>query len=780
MKKRLPAFGLILALSLSLCACSVKQDGFLKGKKHEYSQTVAYAAKAWNGVDHFETQKNHILTNQTARLDLGNDAEGLTALTSLQTGEILLQNTVTTRLTMTDDTVGQVFGGTQTVHQGNYGVSYSLTDSPVRFPGSADKAIVLKDFDLTNAEDQSTFSALDHQISSEKGETGWKITSQGKNRSQFGARYLNLDLGTADRYYLSVTLKATDLSAIKCYFSTQDVPLSEDTLLGTLEFPKESQSDFVTVTAPIEHRFWQGTLQTLLFRFPEGQTGSLEISRIALLTENDPVKEKVANTLWTVYSDRIYFSQWLNSEENPSAVATTFSINAAKCIGVVEEDHFIGLNMIDGSLLGFVCPSGGTLRVERDEKEVRIILDWNLSQAPAVSLRIYLNYTDDSSALKQIAQEEHTPLTEKDFTVAGAEFVGYDPKGGMYRLKKTGEQVTLSVKKTSRILYFYLEPDQGTAWSLRDKKGNRLPIDAGTTFPLYPGKSTLTVQLIPESAPEKLPEPTFLSQMGWIRQGDAETILTGLCAQNTVRYDAPDASCSATLTATRMNNGKATLYDVEYSFRSPVEISDLRTTFPLFSFGLEYGFDRYFYLDGENQSVSVEAGKEEISYLASMPYLGLSSDGESAGWLITKGEITQRGIPSTAHLCLRYKEVDEDTPNGLYLSLDQKDVIFEKGDTVKAQIIQWHDNPTEESLSQLRKDGNFQLIQTESKDTKTITAMGMEDTVLLRIEGFESYKFPKLSANGEPFTPEYHVYVDENGYYAFAFAVAVGTELSVE
>lgn len=779
MKKRLPALGLILALSLSLCACATEENGFLKGKKNAYSQTVSYAKGAWNSVDHVEAQGNHTLTNRTARLDLGNGTEGLTALTSLQTGEALLQNTVTTRLTATDGTVGQVFGGTQTVHQGNYGVSYSLTDSAARFPASADKAIVLKDFDLTDAENQNAFSALDHQVSSEKGETGWKITSQGKNRSQFGARYLNIDLGTADRYYLSVTLKATDLSAIKCYFSTQDVPLTEDTLLGTLELPKESQSDFITVTAPVEHRFWQGTLQTLLFRLPEGEMGSLEISRIAIFTENDPIKEKVANTLWTVYSDRIYFSQWLNSEDS-SAVSTTFSVNAAKCIDVVEEEHFIGLKMIDGSLLGFVRPSGGTLRVERNEGELQLILDWSPSQTPAVSLRIYLNYTDDLSDLRQLAQEERTPLTEENFTVEGAKFVGYDPKGGMYRLKKTGEQVTLSVKKTSRILYFYLEPDQGTAWSLRDKQGNRLPIDAGTTFPLCPKKSTLTVQLIPETASEKIPEPDFLSQMGWIRQGDAETVLSGLCSRNTVRYDAPDASCSATLTTTRLNNGKATLYDVEYSFRSPVEFSDLRTTFPLFSFGLEYGFDRYFYLDGENQSVSVEAGEEEFSYLASMPYVGLSSEGESAGWLITKGEISQRGMPETAHLCLRYKEVDENTPNELYLSLDQKDATFGKGDTVKVQIIQWHDEPSEESLNQLRTKGNFRLIQTEHKDAKTVVAMGMEDTVLLKIEGFESYKFPKLSVNGEPFAPNYHVYVDENGYYGFAFAVAVGTEIEIK
>ena len=194
---------------------------------------------------------------------------------------------------------------------------------------------------------------------------------------------------------------------------------------------------------------------------------------------------------------------------------------------------------------------------------------------------------------------------------------------------------------------------------------------------------------------------------------------------------------------------------------------------------VEYAYG--FYLNGENQTVTAPAGSEQVAYLGSMPYLCLSTDGETAGWLITSGRMTAGGTPSTAHLCLRYREVSEDDPNKMYLSFDQGETDFVPGDTLTAQVIRVEtETVTEDALKILRNGGSFQLIQKAERNSEPFTVLGMEDSVILQIEGFDRYTFPKILANGEEFTPEYHVYVDKNGYYGFAFAVPAGTEIEIK
>ena len=379
MKGRLTAAGLILALCLSLSACTggTSSQALLRGRKTEYTETIAYANRAWGGVGMTESDGKHTLKNLTAQMEFTEDAAGLQSMISLQTGESILQNTAVTYLTKPDGTVGQIFGGTETTARGNYGVSHYRTDSDVRFRSGVDQAEVLKEYDLSKTEAQEAFSILKNDVTPEGTPEGLKITSPGKSRSQFGARYLGLDLGADQRFYLSVTLKATDVSGLKCYFSTDKAPLTEDTLLGTLDLSTAQGEAFVTLTAEIENELWTGALQTLLFRLPEGESGTVEISRIAVLTANDPVDEGIASALWTVYSDRIYFTQALTQGSYQEAT-TVFSIHGGKCTDVIETEDSIGLKLIDGSVLGFVRPrNGGTLRVERTDSEVRVILTWD-------------------------------------------------------------------------------------------------------------------------------------------------------------------------------------------------------------------------------------------------------------------------------------------------------------------------------------------------------------------------------------------------------------------
>ncbi len=781
MRRRFMAAGVLLSLALSLCACGTFQEnGLLKGKKTEYSETISYANGALGDVKLTESHENHSVSNRTAQLEFGTKTEGLKALTSLQTGEILLQNTFVTTLTAPDGKEGQVSGGSIEVRQEHYSVSLQKDGAALRFPAGTENSTVLKEFDLTDEKNQSDFSDLKHDVTVTESEKGLILTSKGKNRSQFGARNLNLDLGTADRYYLSVTLKADGLSGLKCYFSTDTAALTDDTLLGTLNLSNAGETGFVTLTAEIKNELWNGKLQTLLFRLPEGETGTLELSRIAILTAKDSLVEGIAQTQWTVYPDRIYFAQSAAvSPTDYTEISTVISVNAAKCKEMVETKNAVALKLIDGSLLGFVRPmADGTLRVEKADGEIRLILDWNLSgENPSAALRIYLNYTQDTEELEQAAKEERTPLTPEDFTFSGAELEGYDPKTGSYRLKRTEERVSLSVKKSNRALYFRLPPAENTAWSVQDKKGNRLPIAAGTVFPLCADGKALTVQLTPEPAAERKQSSSFFTDLGLLKQSETVTEFNGLYHQNTAVYASDDGSYSVSLTSTRRIGGKAAVYDIEYRFLARTKVEDLQETFPLFAFHLPEEFDEYFYLNAENQTVTVPAGREEISYLGSMPYVGLSSEEESSGWLITKGQRTSGGVLTTAHLCLRYQEIDG-KPNRLYLAFDQSEADFSKGDTLTAQVILLEEAPvSENTLKTLRNNGNLRLIQTENKNTKTVTAIGLEDTVVMKIEGFDRYTFPKITANGTLFTPEYHVYVDKNGYYGFAFAVPSGTEL---
>ncbi len=781
MKRRLPALGLLLALAFSLCACGKNQETVLNGKKTKYSHTIAYATQAWGGVDITETEGEHSLKNQTAQLNFGQNSEGLESLVSLQTGETILQNTVITTLTRSDGQFGTVTGGREETAQGNYGVSHFCTGGGVRSPQTLSNAAVLKEFDLTDKAQQNAFSVLKNDVTAEKTEQGLSITSPGKVRSQFGARYLGVELQSADHYYLSLTLRTEQISGLKCYFSTDSVPLTEDTLLGTLDLTGAKGSEFVTLIAPIDNLLWKGVLQTLLFRLPEGESGTVELSRIAILTLNDAVDEGVFDSLWTVYSDRIYFTQTLKPNEiSYTALSTVFSIPSAKCTEVLSLDDAIAVKLIDGSVFGIVRPAGGTLRTETENGMTNILLDWDTSTL-SVTLRIYLNYTDSTEELEQIARQEREPLSEEQFVLDGCAYLGYDPKGGMYRISPSTDSFLIKLKKTDRPVYVYLESETNDAWCIYDKKGNQLPIFAGTTFPLYAKDGEITVTLKKQSTKESIQLPTFFAEEGLIEQSRSQSVFYGLYTQNTTCYAAPDGSYEVSLTATRLKDGKSTLYDVEYRFLTEKSVADGLSTLPLFSFETEYGFEEYYYLNSENQPVYSTAGSESVLYLGSTPYLGLLSDGSASGFLITDGQMTQKGTPETAHLSLRYEEIREGEPNKLILSFDLNDGEFIRGDVLTARIIQRDDGTeTEATLKTLREQGNFRLIQTQDNTTKTVTALGMEETVIVCIEGYDRYQFPKITANGERFTPEYQVYVDENGYYGFAFAVNNGTELEIK
>lgn len=785
MKRRLTALMLLIILCFSLCSCAGKEgsNSVLNGKKTEYSETIAYATLANGGVEISEEGGNHTLKNRTARLQFGADTAELKGLTSLQTGEVLLQNTLVTTLSTADGRQGRLSGGSETVQAGQYGIGHHRTDGVILLEKNPAQAEVLKEFDLTKGNGQEIFSTQNHEITASKSEDGLKITSEGGARAQFGGRYLGISLGEYDHYYLSITLRAEGISGLECFFSTETVPLAEDTSLGTLSLSSVSGSEFVTLTAKVENRHWKGALQTLLFRLPQGETGFAEISRIAVLGLNDEGIENVADTLWTVYSDRIYFSQTLRIDPTAyTSCATVISLPRAKCTEVTETEDFVALKIIDGSVLGFVRPlSGASLRVEETEDRIFVTFDWDLSKETlGLSFRMYLNYTDDLEELAQFAAEERTPLTAEDFQLQDLEFEGYDPKGGIYRLKQTGENPSVKIKQNDRSIFLYLAPQQGTCWVLCDEDGVRLPVFAGTTFPLCSAGKELTVKLISQPVPETLPIPEFFPRLGLIKLSEESTVLNGLCAQNTVVYASEDGAYTVTLTATRLNGGRSTIYDIQYDFHARKQVSDLLNAFPFFSFGLTYGFDEYFYCNSENATVSATAGQESVSYLGSMPYVGLSASTESAGWLVTKSAMTAGGESSTALLALRYAEVSQGEPNCLYLSFDGGETDFLQGDTLTAQVVRLDGaSDYETALKDLRDGGSFRLIQREQGDAP-ITVTGMEETVILQLEGFDDYHFPLLLADGKPFTPDYHVYVDEKGYYGFAFSVARGTEIRVE
>ena len=780
MKYRIAALLLCLGLGLSLCACSSDTNGGLNAAPSPYSATIAYATEARGGVSLSDSALGHSVTNRTVRLDFGTGREELLALSSRQTGEILLKNTFVTTLTTADGRTAVITGGNDRVEQGQYGVGHRRTEQNVAIPALPSEATLLKEY-APNGKGLSDFSALNNDLSSEMTDAGLKITSEGKNRSQFGARFLDLDLGEHDKYYLSITLKTTGLSGLKCFFSTTDTPLTESTVLGTLQLT--DSAEFVTLTAPIENANWKGVLQTLLFRLPEGETGTAEISRIALFAADSTSDPEVADTLWTVYSDRIYFSQVLNfNTVSYQSVTTSVSVSTAKCTQVIESEHSVGLKMIDGSIFGVTRPaSGASLTVEKTDEEIRLIFQWDLSQStPMLATRVYLNYTDSTAELDRIAAEERNPLSADNFLLEGAEFVRYDPRGGMYRLNATSDGVSVTVKGGNRRIYMHMPPTQSTVWKVCDKEENRLPIFAGETFPLCPSGSDLTLRLKGETRPREVESPEFFPDSGLDQISRTSTVLNGLCVQNTTVYGAKDGSYTVTLVTTRLNDGTCTVYDIQYDFLGRKQVSDLLKVFPFFSFELTYGFEEFFYLNGENEAVTVTAGDEDVVYLGSMPYIGMKNDTEAAGWLITTSAMTASGESSTALLALRYEEVSEQSPNRLYLAFDAGETDFVRGDTLTARVIRTDSDPSAERLSTLRAAGNFQLIQTKHRSEESFTAAGMESTVILQVEGFDDYRFPQIKADGEIITPEYHVYVDEKGYYGFAFSVKTGSVISIE
>ncbi len=781
MKHRIAALFLTLALILPLAGCATPQEGLLKGKKTEYSPTIAYGAEAWGGVEITETGGEHTLKNKTARLEFGGEQSALLGLTSLQTGELILKDTVTTTVTGKDGTVYTLTGGQDEVYQGNYGVSHGKTGMALSRPGTAEEAEALKTYDLTQKEGKKAFSALQNGVSLSQNGTGLSITSGGGNRAQFGARYLGVDLGQAQRYYLSITLKAQNVTGLKCYFSTDTVTLTEDTLLGTMDISQAPWDDFVTLTAEIDHPLWYGTLQTLLFRLPEGETGSVEIARVALLAGMDPLTEDAGAERWTVYSDRIYYSHTLTvpSEDLASAV-TAFVLEGAKCAEISESENGIALRLIDGSVLGFVRPSGGgNLRVERQGEQVTLFAEWGTDPF-ALTVGIYLEYTKTYDNFLTFAAQERNPLTAAAFVLENASFEGYDPKGGMYRIAPAGEQFTVTLSPNDRTVYLFAQPKEGYGWSIFDKKGNLLPLPVGTTFPLKATEKELTVTLKATPAGEAVATPSFFAESGLKQLSLTSSVLNGLCAQNTAVYTAPDGTYDVTLTSTKLEGGKAEIYDISYTFHSRKSVSDLAETFPFFSFGLTYGFEEYFYWNGENETVTLAAGSEDMAYLGAMPYLGLKNDTEAAAWIVAGGQMTVSGKPSTAHLCLRYQEVEGDKPNKFFLAFDGEEAEFIKGDTLTAKVIRMNGNYDAKALKTLRDSGNFQVIQKEQKKVKSFATLGMEETVLVQIEGFDRYTFPKITVNGEEYTPEYHVYVDGGGYYGFAFAVPNGATVAIE
>lgn len=775
---------LLLSLLGTLFACAAEDPltptPYLNGRRTEYSPTISYAEQARDGVEIGETAAGHALENRTARLEFGEGTEGLLALSSLQTEEILLKNTVITTLTSESGKTATVTGGMERIEQGRYGIGHHRLEGDLTLPADATQAVEKKVYNLTG-KSASAFSALKNDVTVASGETGLTVTSPGKNRSQFGAKNLKLELEEHDHYYLSVTLKSSGISGIKCFFATDGTTLTEQTALGTLAL--SDSTEFVTLTAEIDNRFWEGTLQTLLFRLPEGEEGTVTLSRVAILTAEDETDPAVADTLWTVYSDRIYFSQTMTfGEKKYTAASTVITVNRALCKEITETPNAVGLNMIDGSVLGFVRPAtGAAMRTEQTESEIRLILDWDLTaQTPALALRIYLNYTDSTDELERLAQQERNPLTAADFTAEGATFDRYDPRGGMYRFTRTAEAVTVTVKGNDRTVFLHVPPAEGTAWRLCDREGTRLPVFAGDTVPICADGKDLTVKLIPETAPQTLEDPPFFPDSGLIPVSRTSTLLNGLCAQNTALYTSADGTYSVTLTSTKLTDGSVTVYDVRYDFHGKKQVSDLLKAFPFFSFELTYGFEEYFYLNGENEPVTLPAGQEETAYLGSMPFVGLKGETEEGGFLITKCAMTAGGTPSTALTALRYEEVSEHHTNRLFLSFDAGETDFVRGDSLTVQVIRT-ESADREALEALRNGGNFNLIRKETKPQEPLQITGMENTVILQIEGYEDYSLPALKANGTPFTPEtYHVYVDENGYYGFAFSVNTGTQISVE
>ena len=784
-RRRLGAILLLLSLLFSLFACAAEEPQtplpFLNGRRTEYSPTIAYAEQARGGVEIGESQVGHVLKNKTAQLEFGAEEEGLRALTSLQTGEVLLKNTFITTLTAENGKTATVTGGTEQVEQGQYGIGHHRLNGDLLLPAAATEGTALKEYDLTG-KSASAFSALKNDVKTSADETGLTVTSPGKNRSQFGAKDLKLALEEHDHYYLSITLKSKGISGIKCLFATDGATLTENTVLGTLNLT--DTEEYVTLTAEITNRHWEGTLQTLLFRLPEGEEGTVTLSRIAILTADDTVDPGIADTLWTVYSDRIYFSQTMTfGQTKYTAAATVMTVNGALCKEVTETPNAVGLKMIDGTVLGLVRPtSGGTLRVERSGTEIRLIFDWDLTAAtPMLALRLYLNYTETTDELERFAQQERNPLTAEDFQLEGATFDRYDPRGGMYRLIRTGESVSVTVKGNDRTVYLHIPPAENTAWSLCDQKGTRLPVFAGATVPLCSDGKDLTVKLLPNASPAPLEDPTFFPDSGLTKLSETSTVLNGLCAQDTTVYSATDGTYTVTLTSTKLNGGNYTVYDIRYDFLARKQVADLLKAFPFFSFELTYGFDEYFYLNSENEPQSFTAGQEEISYLGSMPYVGLRGETEQAGWLITKCAMSAEGQESTALTALRYEEISQHHTNRLFLSFDAGEINFVRGDSLTAQVIRTENEKAEPAaLEALRNSGNFNLIRTETAPAEPLTLTGMEETTILRIEGYEDYSFPSVKANGEPFTPPYHVYVDENGYYGFAFSVPKGTQITVD
>lgn len=779
MKRRILPLLLVPALILPLCACSNggTQGNPLSAAKTEYSETVAYANLACNGVSLSETQAGHVLKNSTASLTFSPDQSGLASLQSLQTEEILLQNTFRTLLTAEDGTVWQITGGEEHTEQGRYGISHRREGEDAEAPAKREDAEALKTYDLT--EEAKTFAALANQVTQTDTERGLHVVSPGKQRSQFGARDLGLDLGEHGRYDLSVTLRGEGISGISVFFATDTTPLTEETNLGTLSL--EDSEQFVTITAQIDHEAWNGLLETLLFRLPEGEEGWIEISQIALLAADGRRDEGVSDTLWTVYSDRIYFSQTLSpSEQRYTKAVTEVSLNRRTCLQVLESEDAIALKMIDGSLLGFVRPTGGAVaQVDSGNGTLTVRFTWDLEQdEPMLAFRVYLNYTASASELTTLAAQERDPLTESDFSLKGASLERYDPRGGIYRLTPTDREITVTVKPNGRTVYFFVPPAEGTVWILSDADGAPLPVFAGTTFPVCSQSESVTFRLLPENEPEPIEIPDFFPTEGLERIGEETSLLNGLCTQNTIRYRSVDGTYSVTLTATRLSQDGATIYDIRYDFLARKHVSDLRNAFPFFTFCLEYGFERYCYWSSDGELVQKNAGEEEYAQLGSMPFLTLSADTEAEGWLITKCAATSEGITSTALPILRYEEISEQGTNKLCLTFDAQKVNFVLGDTLVAQVLQLGTDDAE-TIKALRDSGNYRLIQTQQKSDAPFRVLGMEETTIVRIEGFADYKFPKLTLDGEEYAPSYHVYLDENGLYGFAFPAKTGAEIRI-
>lgn len=764
---RVAALFLASVQCLLLCSCRSSRSS------DPYSETISYASRAQDRADLVCGDGNFLLKNRTAALLLPSDASDTLSLGSQQTGETLMKHTFSSYLTAPDCSSAPLTGISATGSREVYSASLSQSLA-LRIPADPSAAQSAVSFSLTRERDRAALSALAYHISSEGTDSGLRFTSTASEYAQFGARDLSVVLPEADRWYLSLTLRVSGVQALECYFSTDSVPLTRSMLFAEVDLTSVGAEDFVTLTVPFSHRSWCGVLQTLLFRF-QGE-GTVELSELSVRALLDPVIEDCASRQWHFFGDRIYFSQQASLPEGLPYrdFVTEIRFDSNICVSVEETDSFAAVCLIDGTVFGAVRPAGGgVLSVERTSEGILFRLI-SPAEPGGEGFSLYLEYTEDFSTLASCADRERSPLSAEDLSLSGAAFLGYDSRTGVYRIAPEGDSVSLSVPGGP--FYFALEGD--SPWLFYDENEQLLPLASSSVFPSVFGNAPRRMILHRQAAVLEEDSLPFFGR-GFLETGHASTVLDGLCRQYVSSYLRSGTDCSVSVTATHLEGGSCTIYDLVYTFTRDSTVSDLSSFFPLFSFGLEYGFDRYFYLNGEDLPVSASAGEEDRIYLGSMPYLALLGDSEEQGWIISRSEMTVGGRSEAALLTLRYREADEEQQNRLELLYDRGETIFLRGDTLSLQLVCFNGSDPSGTLPSLRSAGNFRQIQEADRSERIVRVSGLEDTVILRLGGFSDYTFPELYRDGERFFPEYRVIAESNGTYSFAFSLPNGSELKI-